>query len=127
VASAKNDTSDLKVGGVGGESPKKDVDITGLDKCEDLLSKNVQEIMALFYEINPTLNFANKTSRGAAEWMIKRWGIDTVKKMAEKVIACQGQDFAPVATTPYDMKEKLAKFALHFKRDNRPKSQAYDV
>lgn len=86
----------------------------------------VQEIMNLFYEINPALNFANKTQRGAADWMVEKWGIDKVKEMTAKVIACQGQEFAPVATNPYEMKEKLARFAQYFNRDNKPKAKIYE-
>jgi hypothetical protein len=93
---------------------------------EKKLSSEVQEIMALFYEINPALNFANKTSRGAAEWMIKTWGIEAVKGMTTKVIECQGKDFAPVADTPYAMKEKLFKFKLYFERNEKPKPTIYE-
>ncbi len=95
-------------------------------KKNENLKKEVQEIMALFYEINPAINFANKTSRKAAEWMIKRWGIETVKSMTEQVIACQGEDFAPVADTPYQMKNKLFKFKLYFERNGKPKPTIYE-
>ena len=90
------------------------------------LAKEIQEILELFYEMNPALNFANKTSRDAAEWMIKRWGIEPVKQMTKKVISCQGEDFAPVATTPYEMKNKLMKFKLFFARNNKPKPKMYE-
>jgi hypothetical protein len=90
------------------------------------LSSQVQKIMALFYEINPSINFANKTQRGSAEWMIKRWGIDAVEAMTKKVIECQGKEFAPVATNPYEMKEKLSRFVMYFHRNNQPKPQQYE-
>jgi hypothetical protein len=34
--------------------------------------------------------------------------------MAKQVVAIQGQPYAPVATTPHQMKEKLAQFKIYF-------------
>ena len=90
------------------------------------LAKEIQEIMAMFYEVNPAINFANKTQRSSAEWMIKKWGIETVKNMTTKVLSCQGEEYAPVASNPYEMKEKLFKFKLFFERNNKPKPKIYE-
>lgn len=127
VADAKNKNNPTSEDrGFGGESPKEDNQSVGAPALANPLTKEVQEIMDLFYEINPTLNFANLTQRKAAEWMLKKWGIEKVKAMAQKVISCQGKAYAPVATTPYDMKEKLAKFAIYFKNNSKPKPQMYE-
>ena len=83
----------------------------------------VQDIMKIFYKINPTISFGNKTSRSAAEFMIKKFGLDGTKNMAEQIISVQGQDYAPVATTPYQMKEKLAQFKLFFDKQGNNKSK----
>jgi len=74
----------------------------------------VDEIMDMFYKINPTLNWGNKTIRGSAEKLINLYGLEKTKTMAEQIISVQGKPYAPVATTPYDMYEKLAKFKIYF-------------
>lgn len=94
----------------------KDKEINKDKYCE--LSSQVNEIFNIFYKINPTINWGNKTSRSAAEFMIKKFGFEGVKKMAEQIIAVQGQEYCPVATTPYQMKEKLAKFKIFFNGKN---------
>lgn len=79
------------------------------------LSSQVKEIMTMFYEgVNPTINWGNKTTLNACQDLIKRFGFDGTKNMTSAVIACQGKAYAPVATTPYQMKEKLAQFKLYF-------------
>lgn len=76
----------------------------------------IREIMEIFYEINPTLNWKNKTIRAACKEMIDRFGLEKTKQMSKAVISIQGKPYAPTATTPYEMKEKLAKFKLYFER-----------
>jgi hypothetical protein len=83
-------------------------------KKNDRVLSPVEQIMDIFYRINPTLNFGNKTTRSACEDMIKKFGLDATKAMAEQVISVQGKKYAPVATTPYQMKEKLAQFKIYF-------------
>lgn len=78
------------------------------------LSSQVKQLMDIFYKINPTLNWGNKTTRKASEDLIKKFGLEGTLKMAEQIVAVQGQKFAPVCTTPYQMKEKLAQFKIYF-------------
>ena len=88
----------------------------------DLAIAGVNEIMNIFYKINPALNFQNKTSRSACEWLIKKYKKENVIRMAEAVVAVQGKPYAPVATTPYQMKEKLAQFKIYFDNQKNNKS-----
>jgi hypothetical protein len=81
----------------------------------DLKVAGVDDIMKIFYKINPTLNWGTKTNRKACEDLIKKFGLEDTKRMAEQVIGVQGKPYTPVATTPYQMKEKLAQFAIYFK------------
>lgn len=74
----------------------------------------VEKIMDVFYQINPMLNWGNKTTRKACEEMISKFGFDNTLKMAKQVIDVQGKEYAPIATTPYQMKEKLAQFKIYF-------------
>lgn len=84
----------------------------------------VQEIMNLFYEINPSLNFGSPFERKACASMLAKWPLESVKAMAIQVIACQSEDrYAPRATTPSKMWTKIGEFQAYFKskKSNKPK------
>lgn len=91
-------------------------------------SKNddvVNKIFDLFYKtINPTINFGNKTNRKSCQELIDRFGFDVVERMTALICEAQqkGDQFCPVATTPYQMKEKLAQFKIYFnnKKNGKP-------
>jgi hypothetical protein len=87
-------------------------------------SSQVKEVMNVFYKINPTLNWGNKTTRKACEDMIRRFGFEETKRMAEAVISVQGRPYAPRATTPYQMKEKLAAFKIYFDSERNKQKDA---
>lgn len=90
-------------------------------------SSQVKEIMQIFYEINPTLNWGNKTYRNACDDLIKRYGVNGALQMAKQVVSAQGTQYAPRATNPYIMREKLADFKVYFdseknkRQNNKPK------
>lgn len=87
----------------------------------------VDKMMKIFYGINPTLNWGNKTSRRAAADLIKRFGLEGASKMAEQIISVQGKPYAPTATTPYQMKEKLAQFKIYFDKQKNNKSKIVTI
>lgn len=75
---------------------------------------NINKVFNVFYEtINPTINYGNKTSRLAAEWMIKKWGVEKVIEVAEYACSVHGEKFAPTITTPYMLKEKLSQLKAY--------------
>ena len=78
-----------------------------------------QEILNLFYEINPGINFGNKTQREAASWLAKRFGVDGALSMVRQVCAVQGKQYAPTVTTPLQMKNKLGDLIIYFKKSNQ--------
>ncbi len=84
-------------------------------KCE--LGSQVNMVFDIFYKINECINYKNKTNRSAAEFLIKKFGLDGTIKMAEQITACQGRPYCPTATNPYHMKEKLAQFKIYFDRE----------
>lgn len=83
----------------------------------------INEVMSIFAEYNPTINWGNKTTRNAAASLIKQFGLEGTLAMSRQVIAVQGKKYAPVAVTPYQMKEKLAQFKAYFdaEKDKKPK------
>lgn len=92
-------------------------------KSGDLAVAGVEDIMNIFYLVNPTLNWGNKTIRKAAADLIKKFGLEEVKNMAEAAVSIQGEEFAPTITNPWELREKLAKVKLFFDRqkNNNPK------
>lgn len=86
--------------------------------------KDWQKIIEVFYlTINPTISWGNKTNQTACEFLIKSLGVD--RAIARAKYACQiqmGQDkFAPVITTPYQLKEKMTQLERYY---NQHKSAA---
>jgi hypothetical protein len=91
------------------ETNKNDKDIIKNDK-EVIVSEQssqIQEIFKIFYEtINRNINFGNKTQRKAVEDMIRLQGFERVKKVAEFACQIHGQQYAPVITTPLQLRDK---------------------
>jgi hypothetical protein len=84
-------------------------------------SASTNKLMALFKTINPALNFGNKTERSAIEWLVAEKGEPQSIKIIEFVIKVSGMDYAPVITTPYELKMKYAKLEAYAKRQlNKP-------
>lgn len=83
----------------------------------------IAQIFKIFYEsVNPTINFGNKTQRGAVEAMINRIGFEKTKRAAEYAVSIQGEKYAPTITTPYILKEKMGELTVYFKKNNQGSS-----
>lgn len=83
-------------------------------------SKEIQEILNLFYEINPTLNFGNKTQRKAAEDLINKFGFEKTINTVRFSNSIQGKRYAPTITTPLELKNNLSKLMIYYKREQEP-------
>jgi len=79
---------------------------------------DTNKIFDLFYQINPSINYGNKTQRGAVQWLSGKFGFKNVVAMATKVIAVQGEKYAPVVTTPLQMKNKIAELKIYFDKED---------
>lgn len=90
-------------------------------------SKEIQEIFKLFYEINPTINFGNKTQRKAAEEMIKKFGAEKTTKTVEFAISVQGKRYAPTITNPLELKNNMGKLLTYYKREQEPVKSSMPV
>ncbi len=86
--------------------------------CEQ--SSQIVEIFDIFKDINPTINYGNKTQRSAAAEMIKKIGFEKTKGSALYAISIQDKQYAPTITTPYQLKTKLGDMiAYHSKEKNK--------
>jgi len=89
-------------------------------KIED----GVNLVFNVFYEsINPTINYANKSYRNSANELILKFGLEKTISAARYAVSIQGKKYAPLITTPHELKEKMAKLVIFYKRqeDNKPK------
>lgn len=96
-------------------SPEKSAAQAGKDKDQ------VNAIFDCFYEINPTLNYGNKTHRAAVADMLKQYRFQELKKIAEYAVSINGRPYTPVITTPLDLKNKLAQLMTFYKKEMHSK------
>ena len=97
-------------------------------KLEEKVLDPIGQVMDIFYkQVNPALNWGNKTSREAAEWMVKKFGLDNCKRMVEMVCSIQGKPYAPTVTTPYQMKLKLAELKIYFDKEKNTKQSNFKI
>ena len=83
-------------------------------------SKEIQEILNIFYEINPTLNFGNKTQRKAIEYLIGKFGFEKTLNTTKYATSIQGKKYAPTITTPLELKNNMGKLLIYYKREQEP-------
>lgn len=87
----------------------------------------VNELLAFFQKtINPHINFANATQRKSAQELIKSYGLEKTLKVAQYAISIQGQAYAPVITTPHQLKEKFSQLISHYKRNQQVINPTYN-
>ena len=98
------------------ELSKKEVVIKKENNSENKFSQEIVDVIELFSKINPSIKYGNKTQRKACEDMIRKFGYENTIRMVKQVIDVQGQQYAPTATTPYAMYNKLADFKVYFDR-----------
>jgi len=82
--------------------------------------KEIIEIFDIFKKINPTINYGHKTNRKAIIDLIKMFGFEQTKATVNYAISIQGKKFAPVITTPYQLKEKIAQLKIYYETQEKP-------
>lgn len=86
------------------------------EPCED--KNDINSLLKIFYDtINPTLNFGNKTERKALQEMVDKFGYEKVKNSIEYAISVQGDRFAPVITSPCELKRKMGQLVVYNKKE----------
>jgi len=80
-------------------------------------------LIDLFKEVNPTYErlFGNKTQRGALERLVKKFGVEEIKKIIEILPLLNKQQYAPTITTPYQLEEKLGQIKAFIQKNNQVK------
>lgn len=84
----------------------------------NLVRNDINQLMSLFEQINPTLNYGNKTQRLALEELIKKMGYEKAQRTIKYAVSVQGQPYSPTITTPYQLKEKLSQLIIYNQKEN---------
>jgi hypothetical protein len=108
------------------QNEKKDSDLeVKKEKLSSLaksmpFAKEVQDLMNFFYDTgNKMINFGNKTERKAALEIINLMGIEKALKTAAYAVKVRDEQYAPVITTPLELKNKMAKLIAFYNRQPR--------
>lgn len=81
----------------------------------------INNLLKEFEIVNPTINYGNKTQRGAMEELLKKLGEEKLRGTILYAVSVQGKQYAPTITTPYQLKENLGKLLIYHKRETEPK------
>jgi hypothetical protein len=76
-------------------------DILQPDGCD------INPLLNEFLGINPTINFGNITQRDVLKDLVKKFGYDKTLNTIKYAVSVQGKKYAPVITTPHQLKNKL--------------------
>lgn len=81
--------------------------------------KEENKVLDIFYQINPTLNYASRTQRLAVKRMYQKLGQEKTTKMAVYAVSIYGQEFAPTITTPVELERNLSKLGAYWIKHNK--------
>jgi len=77
----------------------------------------INQVFDIFYQsVNPMINFGNKTSRDAAQFLIDKLGLDKTIELAKYACSVQGEKYAPTISTPYQLKERFTALGVFSQR-----------
>jgi len=85
----------------------------------------IEKVFEIFYKtINPTISYGNKTNREAVSFLIKKFGLEKTIRLTKYSCSVQSEKYAPVITTPYQLKKKLAELRIYTDRQKDNKIQS---
>jgi hypothetical protein len=76
---------------------------TIIQETQSVPADQIQEIIALFRNTNPALQYNNKTERKAVADLISNSNFQEIKNLAEYAIKVREEQYAPKITTPYEL------------------------
>ena len=106
-------TKDIEPPPFGGEAKE----VVQIEDC-------VNAIFKIFYDGgNKGINFGNTTQRKAAEFIVSTHGIEQAEVIAKYAISVQGEQYAPMITNPYQLKEKYGQLKSYWQRQSQGNSK----
>jgi len=98
------------------ETPKKEIHATPSAVADKNQITQVFETFQM--NLNPTINYGNVTQRKAAQELLDLMGLPKLIRTVEYAASIRAEPFAPVITTPYQLKEKLAQLTSYYQKQN---------
>lgn len=85
--------------------------------------KLIPEIINLFKEINPSYGewFNRKPQREACRWLLTEFGFEQAKEMIFALPKLNALPYAPIATSPYELKNKYARIKAFAEQERSKK------
>lgn len=95
---------------------------TTKERESDFQSQEINSFINLFKEVNPNYEtlFRNKTERGSAERLLKKFGSEKMVATLKKLPEIINLPYAPKITSPYQLERDLGKL-LAFVEQNKTK------
>lgn len=91
--------------------------INNTDIDEKELNKQIAEIIDMFKKtINPAIDFSNVVQRNYAKKLILQFGFEETKKAIQFAISVQGEEYAPVISTPKQLYNKYGQLRIYYIR-----------
>jgi hypothetical protein len=88
----------------------------------------INEILNIFKnKINTSINFGNITERKATAYLLKEIGFEKLSSLIDYAVSIQGEKYAPVITTPYQLKDKLAQLKIYFTKQKQGNKKIGEV
>jgi len=88
----------------------------------------VNEILSVFQmKLNPTINYGNKTQRDAVKELLRIQGKEKLIRTIEYAASVSSDQFAPIITTPYQLKEKMAQLIAYYQKQNNKRPNIISV
>ena len=87
------------------------------------LRSNGQELLSIFYrEINPNIQFNNKSQRSASAQLTDKYGIEALTKMVLYIKQHQAEQYFPTVTTPIQLRDKMVQIINHANKQKDKKT-----
>lgn len=76
----------------------------------------VNKLLSKWNSYNPAIGYSNITQRKSVEAMLDAMPLEEAERLIETAISVQWQPFAPVITTPYELRQKIIKLKNFIER-----------
>lgn len=98
---------------------KERVKETTLDAPQSGAGKEINVLIELFKEVNPSYEmlFRQKPQRAAIERMLKKWGIEKLESTIKALAGIINLPYAPKITTPCQLERDIGKLVAFYKQE----------
>jgi hypothetical protein len=96
----------------------KDNNINNINTLQPKVADQANQVLDVFYKINPLIKYQNKTIRKAANDLINKLGLEKTIKAAEYAVSIQVDKYAPTITSPTELLNKYGQLQAYYAKNN---------